>query len=151
MPESKPNTSSEQPSSGAPALSAHETARAKKLPFASKFAYGLGGFAEHNINSMANPVLNVTLGVNPAMVGLLLAIPRIYDAFADPIMGGITDRCQSKYGRRKPFILIGGLLSAVLFFLMWQIPRGMGEVGYFRFPPHSLLRASVRYGLSPFR
>jgi len=137
MPESKPNTSSEQPSSGAPALSTHETARAKKLPFASKFAYGLGGFAEHNmnntVNSMANPVLNVTLGVNPAMVGLLLAIPRIYDAFADPIMGGITDRCQSKYGRRKPFILIGGLLSAVLFFLMWQIPRGMGEVGYFTF------------------
>ena len=108
-----------------------------KLPMASKLAYGLGGFAEHNmnntVNSMANPVLNVTLGVNPAMVGLLLAIPRIYDAFADPIMGGISDRFGSKYGRRKPFILVGGLLSALFFFLMWQIPRGMGETGYFAF------------------
>lgn len=77
-----------------------------KLPIRSKLAYGLGGFAEHNmnntVNSMANPVLNVTLGVNPAMVGLLLAIPRIYDAFADPFMGGISDRFESKYGRRKP-------------------------------------------------
>ena len=108
-----------------------------KLSFVSKLAYGLGGFAEHNmnntVNSMANPVLNVTLGVNPAMVGLLLAIPRVYDAFADPIMGGISDRFGSKYGRRKPFILVGGLLSALLFFLMWQIPRGMGETGYFAF------------------
>ena len=108
-----------------------------KLPIRSKLAYGFGGFAEHNmnntVNSMANPVLNVTLGVNPAMVGLLLAIPRIYDAFADPIMGGISDRFESKYGRRKPFILVGGLLSALFFFLMWQIPRGMGEMGYFAF------------------
>lgn len=108
-----------------------------KVPFRSKLAFGLGGFAEHNLNNtvnmMANPVLNVTLGVNPALVGTLLAIPRIWDAFTDPLMGAISDRFDSKYGRRKPFILVGGLLSAVFFFLMWQLPRGMGEMTTFSF------------------
>jgi GPH family glycoside/pentoside/hexuronide:cation symporter len=107
------------------------------VPIRSKLAFGLGGFAEHNMNNtvnmMANPVLNVTLGVNPALVGTLLAIPRIWDAFTDPLMGAISDRFESRFGRRKPFILVGGLLSALFFALMWQIPRGMGEMGYFAF------------------
>ncbi len=121
-----------------PPTSAVESAADEaKVPFRSKLAFGLGGFAEHNLNNtvnmMANPVLNVTLGMNPALVGTLLAIPRIWDAFTDPLMGVISDRFESKNGRRKPFILVGGLLSALLFVLMWQLPRGMGEMQLFAF------------------
>jgi len=124
-------------SSSTPKQATDHSTEGGKLPFRSKLAFGLGGFAEHNMNNtvnmMANPVLNVTLGVNPALVGTLLAIPRIWDAFTDPIMGAISDRFESRFGRRKPFILVGGLLSAFFFVLMWQIPRGMGEMGYFAF------------------
>ena len=124
-------------SESAPTPSTPSPADRGTVPFRSKLAFGLGGFAEHNMNNtvnmMANPVLNVTLGVNPALVGTLLAVPRLWDAFTDPLMGAISDRFESRFGRRKPFILIGGLLSALFFALMWQIPRGMGEMGYFVF------------------
>ncbi|MBF0198702.1 MAG: MFS transporter [Planctomycetes bacterium] len=109
----------------------------KKLPLSAKLSYGLGGYAEHNLNNtinmMANPILNVTLGVSPALVGIVLAAPRFWDAFTDPIMGGVSDRWNSKYGRRKPFIFIGGMLSAMFFVIMWMMPRGMSEMQYFSY------------------
>lgn len=107
----------------------------KKLSLKSKLSYGLGGFAEHNLNNtinmMANPILNVTLGVSPTLVGMALAIPRLWDAFTDPLMGTISDQSLSRFGRRRPFILVGGLLSALFFVLMWMMPRGLSEMAYF--------------------
>jgi len=62
-----------------------------KLPLRSKLAYGVGGFAEHFTNNvpaiMASPILNVTLGVSPVLIGIALGIPRILDAFVDPVVG----------------------------------------------------------------
>ena len=53
-------------------------------------------------------------------IGSIIAIARVWDAINDPIMGAIIDNTKSKYGKFKPWILIGALSSAVIFFLLFQ-------------------------------
>lgn len=116
-----------QPSSGTPAED--------RVSLAQKTAYGLGGLAEntmHNaVNNMANPVFNVGLGVSPGLIGIATAIFRLWDAVTDPVMGVISDRFESRFGRRRPFIVIGGILAALLFALVWWAPAGWSETAYF--------------------
>jgi GPH family glycoside/pentoside/hexuronide:cation symporter len=78
-------------------------------------------------------VLNVGLGMNPALVGTLQAIPRFTDAITDPVMGYISDNTRSRYGRRRPYIFIGSILVGLIFALMWQLPAGYSEMFYFWF------------------
>lgn len=100
-----------------------------------KTAWGVSGSSEnilHNTtNIMANPILNIGLGVSPMLVSIALTVPRIWDAFTDPLMGRISDNFKSKMGRRRPFILFGGLLTGLAFMLLWMLPRGWGEMATF--------------------
>jgi GPH family glycoside/pentoside/hexuronide:cation symporter len=63
--------------------------------------------------SVAFAVFNIYLGVSPFLVGLALTLIRFYDAFSDPFMGWISDNIRTKYGRRRPFILIFGILCGL--------------------------------------
>lgn len=62
------------------------------------------------------------LGVGASVVGLALAAARCWDAFTDPLVGRISDGCRSKYGRRKPFIFVGAILTGLLFPVIWMVP-----------------------------
>ena len=53
-------------------------------------------------------------------VGTIIAVARIWDAINDPMMGTIIDNTKSKYGKFKPWILIGAITSAIIFFLLFQ-------------------------------
>jgi GPH family glycoside/pentoside/hexuronide:cation symporter len=76
-------------------------------------------------------VLNLGLGMNPALVGLLGALPRLVDAFTDPLMGYISDNTRSRWGRRRPYIFLGAILVGISFALLWQLPEGKSESYYF--------------------
>lgn len=80
---------------------------------------------------MANPIYNVALLVSPALLGVAMAIFRLWDAFTDPLMGILSDRSRTRWGRRRPFILAGSLLAGVFFSLIWWMPIGKSEVFYF--------------------
>jgi GPH family glycoside/pentoside/hexuronide:cation symporter len=88
-----------------------------RLPVSTKIAYGLGtaldmwGFWLYP--GVAFAVFNIYLGVDPWLVGLALTLIRIYDAFSDPITGWISDNFRSKLGRRRPFILVAGVLAGL--------------------------------------
>ena len=105
-----------------------------RVPFGHKVAYGVGAFVNNllagAIGGMAI-VLNLGLGMNPALVGLLGAIPRLTDALTDPVMGYISDHTRSRWGRRRPYIFWGALAAAALFALLWQLPEGRSESFYF--------------------
>ena len=105
------------------------------LSIAEKSAWGLSGSSEnilHNTtNIMANPILNIGLGVSPVLVSMALAIPRIWDAFTDPLMGRISDNFKSRMGRRRPFVLFGGLLTGLAFAMIWMLPRGWSQMATF--------------------
>ena len=88
-----------------------------RLPVLTKISYGFGtGIDMWGLwlyPSVAFAVFNIYLGVAPWLVGLALTLIRVYDAVADPIAGWISDNFRSKYGRRRPFILIAGIASGL--------------------------------------
>jgi len=64
------------------------------------------------------------LGLGAGMAGLALSISVFWDAVTDPVMGHITDNTRSRWGRRLPYVLLGGLLLAPAFFSVWVLPPG---------------------------
>lgn len=112
----------------------HETRPEDRVSLVHKLIYGLGAFVNNllaaAIGGMAI-VLNLGLGMNPALVGLLGALPRLTDAITDPLMGYISDNTRSRWGRRRPYIFIGAIASGIIFALLWQLPHGMSESYYF--------------------
>ena len=106
------------------------TAEADRVSFPRMIAYGLGGFTNNLLAAASGGmmvVLNLGYGMNPALVGLLSAIPRFTDAATDPVMGYISDNTRSRWGRRRPFIFVGAILAGVFFAALWQLPRDAGE------------------------
>lgn len=81
---------------------------------------------------MANPVLNIGLGMSPTLIGWAAGIPRIFDAVTDPLVGYISDNTKSRWGRRRPFIFVGAILVGVLFALLWVLlPTNASETTLF--------------------
>jgi len=78
-------------------------------------------------------VLTVELQVNALYVGMAMGLPRLWDAFTDPVIGYMSDNTYSRWGRRKPYMLVGGVLVGLCLALMWQMPRGWTDLGYFWF------------------
>ena len=104
----------------------HKTAATDKIPNGQKFAYGLGSIVNNLLGGAIgymSIVLNVGLGINPALVGTLQAIPRLTDALTDPVMGYISDNTRSKYGRRRPYIFIGAIFVGLIFALNVAVTR----------------------------
>ena len=62
------------------------------------------------------------LGISPIWAGIIMASSTFWDAVSDPIMGYITDNTRSKYGRRHPYMLFGGVLMVVAYFCFWAVP-----------------------------
>ncbi len=96
----------------------------EKVPLLQKAAFGAG----HLVNNLLPGALSVfsfflitAFGIEPAIAGLLSAIPRFFDALSDPIMGFITDNTSSRWGRRRPYIFVGAILASILFIVQWQM------------------------------
>ena len=93
------------------------------VPIRQKLAWALGSLGENYasqlISALVSPVYNIALGLPAAFMAQALAIPRFLDSFAEPAVGFLSDRTQSRWGRRRPFILAGALPLAVLGFFLW--------------------------------
>jgi glycoside/pentoside/hexuronide:cation symporter, GPH family len=107
-------------------------ANTTKIPMMQKAAFGAG----HLVNNLLPGALGVfsfflltAFGIDPAMAGLLAAIPRFFDALTDPIMGFISDNTNSRWGRRRPYIFVGAILCGILFAVQWQMDAANGP-GY---------------------
>ena len=95
-----------------------------KVPLYQKIAYGMGVVSDHYANVMIAyifflPFFNDMLKVPASIVTFALALARIWDAFTDPLVGAISDKWKSKLGRRKPFIIVGALLTGLFFPIIW--------------------------------
>lgn len=62
------------------------------------------------------------LGIPADVTGWILGIPMIWDAVTDPAMGFLSDKTKSRFGRRLPHILIGGVLLAFFYVFIWHVP-----------------------------
>ncbi len=99
-------------------------------------AYGAGGLANNLLAAGSGGMmiaLNLGYGMNPALVGLLGALPRLTDAITDPVMGHISDHTRSRWGRRRPYIFLGAIAAPVMLALLWQLPENRSESFYFNY------------------
>ncbi|WP_029230702.1 MFS transporter [Butyrivibrio sp. VCB2006] len=89
----------------------------------SRLMYGMaefyGGGAFVIINTFFTVFLTKALGMPAAMAGTIPLVGKIWDAVTDPIMGNITDRTKSRFGAKRFYILIGGIVSSLTFVTMW--------------------------------
>lgn len=116
------------------AAETHTTKAEDRVPFPQMLVYGSGAFVNNLLAGTFGGmmiVLNLGLGMNPALVGLLGSIPRFFDALTDPLMGYISDNTKSRWGRRRPYIFVGALVVGLIFIAVWQMPRGQSESFYF--------------------
>ena len=94
----------------------HITAAADRVPFGQKMIYGTGQISNVilaiAIANLAPLVLTVELGVSALLVGLAMGLPRVWDAFTDPVIGYLSDNARTRWGRRKPFMFVGLLCVA---------------------------------------
>ncbi len=112
----------------------HETAPEDRIPFGKKLIYGLGAFVNNTLADSIGRmliVLNLGLGMNPALVGLLGALPRLTDAITDPLMGYISDKTRTRWGRRRPYMFVGAISVGIIYALLWQLPADKSESFYF--------------------
>ncbi|MGE4489729.1 MAG: MFS transporter [Kiritimatiellales bacterium] len=113
----------------------HQTPEKDRIPASRKMAFGFGALTQclgsWSIGNLVNYVLNIGLGVSPVLVGLVQSLPRLWDAFSDPLMGHISDNTRSRFGRRRPYMLIGAVLSGLTFAILWCLPSDWSELSYF--------------------
>ncbi|MBO6040543.1 MAG: MFS transporter [Oscillospiraceae bacterium] len=91
--------------------------------FLARCAYGVadmyGGGAFVIIGTFFTVFLTKALGMPPAMAGTIPLIGKVWDAVTDPVMGNVTDRTRSRFGPKRFYLLIGSVISAVTFMLLW--------------------------------
>jgi len=121
----------------------YKTAPEDKVPFGQKIAFGSGHLANQLFPAALGVfmiILVLALKMNPFLAGLLAALPRLLDAIIDPIMGYISDNTRSKWGRRKPYIFLGSIITGLTFMVMWQLyPENSQTYNFFYFLSLSMM------------
>jgi GPH family glycoside/pentoside/hexuronide:cation symporter len=114
------------------ALSEHPTAGpapGARLAVGVKLAYGMPAFAGA---AMAVPIAvhmtkfySDTVGVALGFIALAQALARAFDAITDPLMGWISDRTNTRWGRRRPWIFVGAPIAVIFFVMLFSPPSDL--------------------------
>jgi GPH family glycoside/pentoside/hexuronide:cation symporter len=107
----------------------------KKLPFSTKIFWGFGQIGEGVKNAAFASYLlfyyNQILGVSATLTALALAIAVFFDAITDPLAGSVSDKFESRWGRRHPFMFASAAPLGITLFLLFSPPADMSEIFYF--------------------
>jgi GPH family glycoside/pentoside/hexuronide:cation symporter len=102
-----------------------------KVPLKQKLGYGLGAFIDmwgHWLSqSLSFQVFNIFLHMDPRWISTAQMIQRLFDAASDPIFGWLSDNTRTRFGRRRPFILIGGVLAGIGLPCLFWVQPGWGN------------------------
>lgn len=113
-------------------MSTNSDLKVKKLSFSLKFGYGIGDVGS-NIFIVTSGLfllfyLTNILGINPALAGLVLLFPKLWDVISDPIMGAISDITNTRIGRRRPYLLAASVPFGIVFFFLFFTPQFTSEM-----------------------
>lgn len=105
-----------------------------RIPLFQKIAFAAGMNTEYVATGLMTGVLwmpffNIGLGMSPVVLGGILMAFRAWDAITDPLMGNISDNTRTRWGRRRPYLFLGAIISALLYPFLWNLPGEGGEGG----------------------
>ncbi|MCP2730975.1 MFS transporter [Limnofasciculus baicalensis] len=99
----------------------------QKLSFSTKLAYGAGDMGAGITSTLLAFSLLIFLtnvaGLNPKLAGTVLLIGKVWDAVNDPIVGVLSDRTRSRWGRRHSWMILSAIPFGIFFFLQWIVPH----------------------------
>ena len=99
----------------------------RNLSGKEKFAYGIGAVGKDMVYMLsASYVLYYfqdIMGVSAIAMGIILLVARVFDAFNDPIMGVIVAKTKTRWGKFRPWLMIGTITNAVLLIMMFAAPH----------------------------
>lgn len=109
-----------------PAATAAAAAPTTALPTWVMAGWGLGTLGPVIVLSATNALLlrfmTDYVGLGAGIASLLIGVSKLYDAFADPAMGWVSDHTRSRWGRRRPYLVAGGALLALSLFGLFWVP-----------------------------
>jgi GPH family glycoside/pentoside/hexuronide:cation symporter len=109
------------------------TSKSDRLSFGTKLVYGLGDWGNTTTSTIFGFFyaffLNNVAGLLPIYTAPVLLIGMVWDAINDPIIGVLADKVHTRWGRRRPFFLIGALPLTITFIAMWWVPPFSSQIG----------------------
>lgn len=97
------------------------------LPFRTKLAFGVGSIGEIFYLGMFNTFIgiyyNQAIGLSNSLIGLAIMLALLVDAISDPVMGVVSDRWRSRWGRRHPFLFVAPVPLAIALYLIFNPPE----------------------------
>jgi GPH family glycoside/pentoside/hexuronide:cation symporter len=78
-------------------------------------------YFQYNLFQLVPLIFNLGFGMDPRIVGWALFFPRVIDAFVDPVVGHLSDITKTRWGRRRPFMFVCAILSALLGMALWRV------------------------------
>ena len=92
----------------------------------TKFIYGLGDWGASAATTARNAFwfvfLTNVVGIGPGIAGTVVLVGKIWDSINDPLVGMLSDRLQTRWGRRRPFLLFGAVPFGLTFFFLFYVP-----------------------------
>ncbi|MEE1050901.1 MAG: glycoside-pentoside-hexuronide (GPH):cation symporter [Lachnospiraceae bacterium] len=104
-----------------------------KLTLKEKASYGLGAVGKDMVYALSATYIlyyyQDLLHVPAIYMGIILLCARVFDAFNDPVMGIIVARTRTRWGKFRPWLMIGTLLNSVFLILMFAVPASVTAGG----------------------
>lgn len=120
-----------------------------KLKMGEKIAYGLGAVGKDMVYMLSASYIlyyyQDLLGVSAIAMGMILMVARVFDAFNDPIMGVIVAKTRTKWGKFRPWLLIGTILNAVVLYFMFAAPPTLDKQGLVAYAAATYILWGVTY------
>lgn len=97
-----------------------------KIDNKTRFSFAIGGFGKDLMFAMSTAMFfyfDTWLGISSAFLGTMMMIVRVFDAVNDPIMGSVVERTKSRWGKYRPWILIGAILNGIVTIVLFSNPN----------------------------
>lgn len=120
-----------------------------KLTVKEKASYGLGAVGKDMVYMLSASYIlyyyQDILGVSAIAMGVILMAARVFDAFNDPIMGVIVAKTRTKWGKFRPWLLIGTILNAFVLYFMFSAPPALDGAGLVAYAAITYILWGVTY------
>ena len=120
-----------------------------KLRAKEKVSYGLGAVGKDMVYMLSASYIlyyyQDILGVSAIAMGVILMAARVFDAFNDPIMGVIVAKTRTKWGKFRPWLLVGTILNAFVLYFMFAAPPALDGAGLVAYAAITYILWGVTY------